>query len=50
MTFEDTATKTITIILLMLLLYALYKYWVYKRVADLSTRMDVYSDKVKKNY
>ena len=47
MTFEDTASKTITIILLMVLLYALYKYWVYERVSDLSTSMDIYSDKVK---
>jgi len=48
MTFDETGHGTITTILLSVLLYALYKYWVYKRVAELNSSIDIYSAKVKK--
>jgi hypothetical protein len=49
MTFDETQHGTITTILLSVLLYALYKYWVYKRVAELNSSIDIYSAKVKNN-
>lgn len=46
-TLEDTDTTSITWILLVVVIYAMYKYWVYKRDATLNTNMHIYSDRLR---
>jgi hypothetical protein len=46
-TIEDTATKTITYLLLFTVFYSMYKYCVYKRDSELTTNMHTYSEKLR---
>jgi len=45
-TVKDTPHETITVILLTLVFYALYKYWVYKRASELTTNLETYSKRI----
>jgi hypothetical protein len=44
---KDATPNNVTIILLVVLFYSLYRYWVYKRIAELYSSVDVLSKKIR---
>lgn len=47
---ESTDTQNITCVLIAVVFYAIYKYWVYKRIAELHTSTDILSKKLLDDY